>query len=188
MFVDDVLSSFRSLQRPTLHALRRKMHEPIPMPDAHPAASQEVLDELRGLGLHRAATVIGSQAHTDARLAPIKARYAWLDADTYATFAKRLYAKDLQMKFTLVADYPRVPPRPVLDALAEARATNLFCNFAVAEIEKRPDPILFGMVGPGLPDRWTFASSDPLFFIAQWGQDVTFADMLAGRVEQVAAS
>ena len=75
------------------------------------------------------------------------------------------------LQFTILKDYPKVPPTEVLDALEDAQQDGCFDTFEIASIQwvkEVPDPILFGRV-TGCEDR---------FFIAQWDEDVKIEDIL----------
>jgi len=68
-----------------------------------------------------------------------------------------------------IKDYKRVPPDEVLEKLKEAQAKDIFDTFHIAFIRKVKDPILFGKIK---------AFKNLYFFIAQWGDDVSFEDIV----------
>lgn len=69
----------------------------------------------------------------------------------------------------LVENYPRLPPRHVLDEFKEHKERNLFDYFTIASVNEIPDPILFGRIKEDKDRRW---------FIAQWGEDVCLDDLV----------
>lgn len=75
------------------------------------------------------------------------------------------------LKFTGIAEYTAVPPKPALEALRHAKTLGCFDGYEIATIESVevvPDPILFG----------TITGSGNKYFIAQWDDDVKIEDIL----------
>jgi hypothetical protein len=77
-------------------------------------------------------------------------------------------------KLIKLSEYMETPPEKCLDAIIEARNTNLFEDFKLLhvvwtkETKKVPDPIVFG----------TFKDLDDYFFITQWDDDISLEDLL----------
>lgn len=61
-----------------------------------------------------------------------------------------------------------LPPTDVLEKLAQAQKSKLFDYFTVLHIKYVPDPILCGHI----------KESKDLYFIAEWGDDVKFSDIV----------
>jgi hypothetical protein len=79
----------------------------------------------------------------------------------------RQHGKELEM--VEIKDYKQLPPDEVLEALKKAQGLDLFDTFHIAYIRKVKDPILFGKIK---------AFKNLYFYIAQWGDDVKFEDIL----------
>ena len=83
-----------------------------------------------------------------------------------------------QIACILVENYEGIPPMTVLEKMEAAKKLGCFDDFEIAtveRVEKRykirrpvPDPILFGRI----------SGCDSLFFIAEWGNDISIADIL----------
>lgn len=65
----------------------------------------------------------------------------------------------------------RIMPDHILESLETAKARDLFDDFAVLWVEKVKDPLLLGIV-EGCKDY---------FFIAEWGEDVSFEQISKGE-------
>lgn len=94
-------------------------------------------------------------------------RVAKIDRSRYQTI------KYDRVRFRPLSGYPEVPPVEVLEKVKQAKRTEIFDSFEVADVEsveEREDPIIFGLI-KGCPDR---------FFIAQWDNDLKFEDMVKG--------
>lgn len=93
-----------------------------------------------------------------------KLRKDTLIEDKQASTYKRLI-------FIPLAQYGKLPPENVLNALELAIEDKCFDRFEIAKIEwikEVKDPILFGVID-GCPDK---------FFISQWDDDVSIEDLL----------
>lgn len=65
----------------------------------------------------------------------------------------------------------RIIPDNVLEKLEEAEERELFDNFAILWVEKVKDPIVLGCVD----------GCEDYFFIAEWGDDITFEQIVKGN-------
>ena len=93
--------------------------------------------------------------------------YAWMLDSTIEEICD-------QLVFDKLREYRGTPPASVMTRVAEVRNRHIFDSFEVAHVQpvatkvNLPDPIVFGRIND-CSDR---------FFIAEWGDDVSFADLV----------
>lgn len=139
-----------------------------------------VIDELKELGLESAAEKMATSQDLVRKTAIAYEHYDYIsqeDVNQYNDDLKSKTIKDekgqrhyMTLKFHALKDYPEVPPADVLQKLREAKAWNCFDEFQIAKLEsvvEVPDPILFGKI----------KDCGDLFFIAEWDDDVTLAEI-----------
>lgn len=139
---------------------------------------EAVLEQARDAGFVAAAENAQKLIDRAGRLAKAYEHYRYVTSEQIRSFNLRLreatifgYSYDTLMMVD-AASYHAMPPQDVVEALKNAKCTGIFDTFEVAYIETLrvvADPILFGCI-TGCADR---------FFIAQWGDDVNF-DQLVG--------
>jgi len=61
-----------------------------------------------------------------------------------------------------------LPPTEVLEKMAEAKKQELFDGFSIIHVVQGPDPILVG----------TIKGTKDMFYIAEWGDDISFAEIM----------
>lgn len=81
---------------------------------------------------------------------------------------KRNTRHEFQLSVVEVKKYTGIPPREVLLEMQKAIKADLFTTFEIISIEKVPDPILVGRV----------EGSKDMFFIAEWGDDISLQEIL----------
>lgn len=149
----------------------------------------QMLEKLQRLGLRSAAQTVKVRKGKAKRLTEVYDHYKFVTPEQVDRFQKKLRCRTEKLinrgkqiryealKFTRLADYPEIPPPGVLTALEKAQATGYFDAFEIAHIEqvtenapskRKPDPVLFGTL-VGCYDR---------FLIAQWGNDVSFEQIV----------
>lgn len=65
----------------------------------------------------------------------------------------------------------RIMPDEILEKLEEAKERELFDEFAILWAERVKDPLLLGIVN----------GCEDYFFIAEWGDDITFEQIMEGK-------
>jgi hypothetical protein len=156
------------------------METPI---QAHVALAEE-------LGFKTAAANINADYDLAKKLLVAYASYSFITKEAYNRFNAELKRKTViktkdryetehykTLAFDSLADYPHLPPTDVMLKIREARSTKLFDRFTIAYIKmahvptRDPDPIVFGII----------EGTSDLFFIAEWGDDVSLSDILAAE-------
>jgi hypothetical protein len=151
------------------------------MSDTQTAMTEQTISDLHAAGFVAASTKVAMLAKLKARVAAACEHYRYVRQEKIADFQERLKAATWKqgaigvtydtLIFTRVEDYPHVPLADVLEKVKEACRRGIFDILEVAHIvTKREvvDPIVFGRI----------AGSELRFFIAQWGDDVSIADIL----------
>ena len=139
------------------------------------------MQQLAQLGLSEAVSQLQRREEACEKWALAYAHYKFVTPEQVQVFrdkctqeyrtSERGYRVEKRLVFTPIKDYPSVPPTEALTALQEAQARKVFDGFEIAHIEWQeiiPDPILFGCI-TGCPDK---------FVIAEWGTDVSYADLV----------
>lgn len=95
----------------------------------------------------------------------------WLK-DTTTTWTRDAYRHDQLVSHT-ADSYRGIPPQDVLEKVSKANDLKCFDQVLVFDVQtvaeaRYHDPIVFGSI----------SGSDRLFFIAQWGEDVKFDDLV----------
>lgn len=148
---------------------------------------EQLAKELRELGLATAASTIKVRSNKRDRMVKAYENYKYVTQEHLTRYNKELRrktekcrGKDIVFQEAAligIEGYPEIPPKDVLEALKTAKATQIFDSFQILRVEQRTerapearkkDPILFGRVD-GCGD---------FFFIAQWGNDVKFEDLV----------
>lgn len=95
--------------------------------------------------------------------------YQYATGEDIDDYNKELHGYGKELVIVEIKDYKKLPPDDVLEALKVAQEQDLFDTFNIAYIRRVKDPILFGKIK---------AFKNLYFFIAQWGDDVKFEDIL----------
>ena len=95
--------------------------------------------------------------------------YKYATGEDIDDFNRDIKQQGRELAIIEIKDYDRLPPDEVLEALTKAKDQDLFDTFHIAYIRRVKDPILFGKIK---------AFKNLYFFIAQWGDDVKFEDIL----------
>lgn len=139
--------------------------------------SQEEKTRLEKLGL----SAVAKKLDVAEKMKMAYERYLFIPPGTVIKFNEKLRKDTLiednksttykRLIFIPLAQYGKLPPENVLNALELAIEDKCFDSFEVAKIDwikEVKDPILFGVID-GCPDR---------FFISQWDDDVSIEDLL----------
>jgi len=139
-----------------------------------------VVERLRKLGFHKAASDLSSLMVKKRKLAIAYEHYRYVKPEKVAQFNAELLKQTVKnsnsianmeyqrLEFVPIEHYHAVPPEDVLQKLEEAQGRKCFDSFEVAYIKNVKDPLLFGRID-GTPNR---------FFVAQWDNDVSITDLL----------
>ena len=145
-------------------------------------AVAEKVAYLKSLGLTMVAEIIEDTVSLTDKLHEAYARYRYLTPSAIERFQRKLAAETqidhgvttyTRLRFTRLESYPKLPPDEVLVAVEQAKRSQCFDYFEVADLEtvtQVPDPLLLGCI-TNCADK---------FFITQWDQDVTIQDLLQG--------
>lgn len=142
---------------------------------------EEQAQELEAAGMVGAAKKLREKADLQRRLAIAYEHYRFVRPEKIEAYRTRLrkqtekrtmYSVEyMDLGFTPLEKYEKVPPGDVLKSCTEARKMGCFDSYEVAHIlakKEVPDPIVFGRI-KGCEDR---------FFISQWDSDVSIEDIL----------
>jgi hypothetical protein len=157
--------------------------EPIEVKETKKSdASLATLKELGFASLHLAASRVAERAMKENLIGV--AGYKKIPAEKFAEAKERIGRKSnwaLTLALTPVAAYVgqhasegstidamSLPPTDVLEKMSAAKKDGLFDGFAIIHVAKVPDPILVGQVN----------GSEDLYFIAEWGNDISFDEMM----------
>ena len=124
---------------------------------------------LKELGMETVAEDLLKKKRGRERLLKAVELYQYATGEDIDDYNKEIKTHGKELEIVEIKDYKRLPPDDVLEALKEAQAKDLFDTFHIAYIRKLKDPILFGKIK---------AFKNLYFFIAQWGDDVKFEDIL----------
>jgi len=124
---------------------------------------------LKELGMDAVAETLLKKKRGRERLLKAVEIYQYATSEDIDDFNAEMKNHGRRLVIVEVKDYKRLPPDNVLEALKKAQADDLFDSFHIAYIERVKDPILFGQIK---------AFKNLYFFIAQWGDDVKFEDIL----------
>ena len=95
--------------------------------------------------------------------------YKYATSEDIDDFNNDVRAEGKRLEIVLMGDYKKLPPDSVLESLKAAQDADIFDTFHIAYIVKVKDPILFAKIA---------AFPNLFFFIDQWGDDVTFEEIL----------
>ena len=124
---------------------------------------------LKELGMDAVADTLLKKKRGRDRLLKAVEKYRYATGEDIDDFNADIKSQGSRLVIVEVKDYKRLPPDDVLEALKQAQKEDLFDSFHIAYIERVKDPILFGKIK---------AFKNLYFFIAQWGDDVKFEDIL----------
>ncbi len=124
---------------------------------------------LKELGMDAIAEDLLKKKRGRERLLRAVEDYQYATGEDIDDYNKDLKQHGKELAIVEIKDYKRLPPDYVLEELTKAKAKDLFDTFHIAFIRKVKDPILFGKIK---------AFKNLYFFIAQWGDDVKFEDIL----------
>jgi len=124
---------------------------------------------LKELGMDAIAEDLLKKKRGRERLLKAVERYRYATGEDIDDYNTDLKTHGRRLAIVEIKDYKRLPPDDVLEALKKAQTEDLFDTFHIAYIERVKDPILFGKIK---------AFKNLFFFIAQWGDDVKFEDIL----------
>ena len=124
---------------------------------------------LEELGMKTVAETLLKKKRGRERLLKAVEKYQYATGEDIDDYNTELKTHGRRLVIVEIKDYKRLPPDDVLEALKKAQAEDLFDTFHIAYIERVKDPILFGKIK---------AFKNLYFFIAQWGDDVKFEDIL----------
>lgn len=130
---------------------------------------EEKAELLKELGMEKVAETLLKKKRGRERLLQAVEKYRYATGEDIDDFNAELKDRGRRLVIVEVKDYKRLPPDNVLEALKKAQADDIFDSFHIAYIERVKDPILFGQIK---------AFKNLYFFIAQWGDDVKFEDIL----------
>lgn len=149
----------------------------------------DLIQEAKELGFTKAVNAAEEKLTMIRKLHLAYQHYEFITEEKIEAFKEKLKAKTLDVENpgtmsvyhnydTLLLQSPEtykaIPPAEVLAKFKEAKARGVFDTYEVASIEsvrEYKDPILFGLVS-GCTDR---------FFICEWGDDVSFAELRKGE-------
>jgi len=124
---------------------------------------------LKELGMDAVADDLLKKKRGRERLLKAVELYRYATGEDIDDYNKEIKQHGKELVVVEIKDYKRLPPDDVLEKLKEAQAKDLFDTFHIAYIRKVKDPILFGKIK---------AFKNLYFFVAQWGDDVKFEDIL----------
>jgi len=124
---------------------------------------------LKELGMDAVAETILKKKRGRDRLLKAVEKYQYATGEDIDDFNEEIKSQGRRLVIVEIKDYKRLPPDDVLEALKKAQADDLFDSFHIAYIERVKDPILFGKIK---------AFKNLFFYIAQWGDDVKFEEIL----------
>ena len=143
---------------------------------------ESVVDRVEKLGLNKASGDLKESAERMRKLHIAYQSFKWIRKENIDKFNEHLkkttdksdesYYRYDKLAFIKTADYPGIPPEPVLAEMEKAQKLECFDYMEVCKIEsvqEVKDPIVFGCV-EGCTDK---------FFVAQWGDDVKVEDILS---------
>lgn len=131
--------------------------------------AKEKAELLKELGMDAVAENLLKKKRGREKLLKAIELYHYATGEDIDDYNKEIQAHGKELKIVEIKDYKRLPPDNVLEALKAAQSQDLFDTFHIAYIRKMKDPILFGKIK---------AFKNLYFFIAQWGDDVKFEDIL----------
>ena len=131
--------------------------------------AEEKAKLLEELGMKAVADTLLKKKRGRERLLKAVEKYQYATGEDIDDFNAEVKNNGKRLAIVEIKDYKRLPPDSVLEALKKAQADDLFDTFHIAYIERVKDPILFGKIK---------AFKNLFFFIAQWGDDVKFEDIL----------
>lgn len=131
--------------------------------------AKEKVKLLKELGMDTVAETLLKKKRGRERLLTAVEKYQYATGEDIDDFNAEMKNHGRRLVIVEVKDYKRLPPDNVLEALKKAQSDDLFDSFHIAYIERIKDPILFGQIK---------AFKNLYFFIAQWGDDVKFEDIL----------
>ncbi len=124
---------------------------------------------LKALGMDAVAEKILTKKRGRDNILKAVTDYTYATGEDIDDFNNNMKAEGKRLKIELMKDYKRLPPDHVLESLKKAQDSKIFDTFHVAYIVKVKDPILFAKIKV-FPNLY--------FFIDQWGDDVTFEEIL----------
>ena len=131
--------------------------------------SKDKIKQLEELGLTEAAKRLTERSASRTHIKQALENYKYATKRDIDAFNEQVRQHGKRLEIVLLKDYKTVPPDDVLQAIEGARELGCFTSFHVAHVVRVKDPIVFGRV----------AEFNTLyFFIAQWGDDVKFSDLV----------
>ena len=124
---------------------------------------------LKELGMNTIAEDLLKKKRGRERLLKAVELYRYATGEDIDDYNKDIQQHGKELVIVEVKDYKKLPPDHVLESLKAAQGQDLFDTVHIAYIRKMKDPILFGKIK---------AFKNLFFFIAQWGDDVSFEDIL----------
>ena len=159
-------------------------------------AGKSFQDRLESLGMKRAAKEFRENLPLLRKMLVAKEHYRFVTEENYERAQEELRAKSIkktrvdmdgyyeevttwvEMVLVQISEYDAIPPVHVLDSLEKAKELGCFDYFDIAKLErmesrrkivkKVPEPILFGRIN----------GSKMLFYIDQWGDDISIEEIL----------
>lgn len=95
-------------------------------------------------------------------------RIKWEDFKRVNDELEKKTEHTMQLSLTPVKEYDGIPPTDVLTKMQEAVKATIFDTFSIISVKKVPDPILVGHI----------SGTKDLFFIAEWGEDISLKDFI----------
>jgi len=124
---------------------------------------------LKKLGMNKLASRVEEKSHGREAIKKALETFNYLTQRDLDFFREDIRKNGKDIKIEKIQDYGTLPPSDVINKLEETQKLGIFDEFVILSIVKVKDPILFGKV-EGFKDLY--------FFIAQWGDDVTFEEIL----------
>ena len=131
--------------------------------------TQEKIKLLKKLGMDKLAGRLEEKSKGREAIKTALANYNYLTQRDIDFFREDIRKHGKDIRIDKIEDYGSLPPDDVIEQLKQAKDKKIFDEFVILSIIKVKDPILFGKV-EGFKELF--------FFIAQWGDDVTFAEIL----------
>ncbi len=131
--------------------------------------AKEKAKMLKELGMTGVAENLLKKKRGRERLLKAVEEYRYATGEDIDDFNADMKSHGKRLAIVEIKDYKKLPPDHVLESLKAAQEKDLFDTFHVAYIERTKDPILFGKIK---------AFKNLYFFIDQWGDDVSFEEIL----------
>lgn len=141
--------------------------------EVKPEVNKESASRLKALGFKTAQKKVSefAEARMKENMAALAGytRISWAAFDKLDDELREKTQRTMRLSLESVQDYEGVPPTYVLDELEKAQNAKIFDEFKIISVKRVPDPVLVGC----------FKGTRDMFFIAEWGDDVSLQDLVA---------